>query len=429
MVEVQAEGSSSIIVPAGVENAFLEEWSKTQTLCPPKEPQSITCPTCGSNQVNKNGNRFLKGKREGIEIQRYKCKKCLSRFSEEPPNDYKVSNLKVKRRICAFPQEAKNLTEATKTNIVAGRENHLTATLDLKGKILEHHVRMKLDGYKDGTIRLSKSALNTLINKGADLADPETVRKVISEQEKWSGNRKRNVINAYTNFLSYNGLTWNPPRYEIIRKTPFIPTEREIDDIIADSPVILAAFLQLLKETAMRRGEAIQIPWKDVDLERRIIMCNCPEKGSNPRIFSELSGDLLNMLNNLPKENELLFGTTTICKLKNQLCRTRNRLAFKLANPRIKEIHFHTLRHWKATMLYHYKPDMLVVAEFLGHKDLENTRLYIQLEKSLFKNLPNDQFITKVAHNVEEVCKLVEVGFEYITGEYSDGGKIFRKRK
>jgi integrase len=179
----------------------------------------------------------------------------------------------------------------------------------------------------------------------------------------------------------------------------------------------------------MRRGEAIAMPWKDVDLERRVIMCNVPEKGSNSRIFSDLSGKLLNMINNLPRENELLFGIATINQLKNQLCRTRKRLAFKLGNPRLKEIHMHTMRYWKGTMLYHYKPDILFVAEFLGHKNIENTRLYIQLEKNLFKSLPNDQFITRLAFNAEDACKLLDVGFEYITGEYNDGGKIFRKRK
>jgi hypothetical protein len=114
--------------------------------------------------------------------------------------------------------------------------------------------------------------------------------------------------------------------------------------------------------------------------------------------------------------------------MKTTFQKTRKRLANKLANPRLNEIHFHTLSHWKATMYYHYKPDMLLVAKFLGHRALENTRLYIQLEKNLFKNLPNDQFIIKFAQNTE-VCKLLEVGFEYITGEYNDGGKIFRKRK
>jgi hypothetical protein len=55
--------------------------------------------------------------------------------------------------------------------------------------------------------------------------------------------------------------------------------------------------------------------------------------------------------------------------------------------------------------------------------------LYIQLDKQLFKSYDNDQFITRIAHSAEEACKLIEVGFEYVTGEYNDGGKIFRKRK
>ncbi len=28
-----------------------------------------------------------------------------------------------------------------------------------------------------------------------------------------------------------------------------------------------------------------------------------------------------------------------------------------------------------------------------------------------------------------ELCELVKSGFQYVTGEYSDGGKIFRKTK
>jgi len=35
-----------------------------------------------------------------------------------------------------------------------------------------------------------------------------------------------------------------------------------------------------------------------------------------------------------------------------------------------------------------------------------------------------DNFIS-----VKETCKLIKIGFEYVTGKYSDGGKIFRKIK
>lgn len=135
------------------------------------------------------------------------------------------------------------------------------------------------------------------------------------------------------------------------------------------------------------------------------------------------------MLNQMPRTNDYVFGTFTMNSLKATYTRARKRIAFKLGNPRLKEIHFHTLRHWKATMEYHYTKDILAVKAFLGHVTLDNTLLYIQLDKQLFQNIPEDQFITRVAHNTEECCSLMEVGFEYHTGTFEDGGKIFRKRK
>ncbi len=387
---------------------------------PPKGPHDETkCPDCGSLKIDLNGFRDLKN---GERTQIFKCSDCGRKFSEKY---IRFAGQRGRANYALVEEAVKKLTDATELKTVAGEREK---TLDLRGQLEVYHAKMEIQRYRPSTIRLSYSALKTLINRNANLYNPESVKEVISKQP-WSGNRVRNVCNAYTKFLAYLGLFWEPPFYEIIRKLPFIPVEQEIDDLIAASPNILSAFLQLLKETGMRRGEAIAVPWEDVDLERRVITCNHPEKGSNPRIFSDLSGKLLSMLKNLPRENEMLFGSTTENMLKNQLCRTRKKLAFKLGNPRLLAIHMHTFRYWKGTMLYHYKPDILFVAEFLGHRNIENTRLYIQLEKNLFKNIASDQFTTRVAHNVEEACKLIDVGFEYITGEYNDGGKIFRKRK
>jgi len=69
------------------------------------------------------------------------------------------------------------------------------------------------------------------------------------------------------------------------------------------------------------------------------------------------------------------------------------------------------------------------VAQFLGHSDVKNTMLYIQIDKQLFQNFGEDQFTTKIAQTTDECCKLLEVGFEYVTVSFDDGGKIFRKRK
>jgi len=35
----------------------------------------------------------------------------------------------------------------------------------------------------------------------------------------------------------------------------------------------------------------------------------------------------------------------------------------------------------------------------------------------------------RIAHDVGEAAALTEAGFEYTTGEYNDGGKIYKKHK
>jgi hypothetical protein len=75
-------------------------------------------------------------------------------------------------------------------------------------------------------------------------------------------------------------------------------------------------------------------------------------------------------------------------------------------------------------MEYHRTKDILYVKELLGHKNIQNTLVYTHLV-----NFEDDEFHTAVADSTEKACKLVEAGFEYVTGEYNDGGKIFRKRK
>ncbi len=78
-------------------------------------------------------------------------------------------------------------------------------------------------------------------------------------------------------------------------------------------------------------------------------------------------------------------------------------------------------------MEYHRTKDILHVKTVLGHKNIKNTLVYVTLADELFKD--QHEYISKVAKNVKEVCALVDAGFEYVTGEYTDGGKIFRKPK
>jgi integrase len=324
------------------------------------------------------------------------------------------------------------LARGTKNLDIAALEKPAVGTspieaADVRGKLFEFTWYMQKQGYTPETIRGNSGALRALIARNADIMNPESVKEALAKEEKWSQNRRRNVINAYTLFLKINGMHWEKPRCSLVRKIPWIPTEQEIDDLIAGCPNTVATLLQLLKETAMRSGEAKRLKWIDVDFERRVITLNEPEKGSLPRLFTSLSGKLLGMLNVLPRTSSNVFGDCTLNSLKATFTRARRRLSFKLQNPRLLEIHFHTLRHWKATMEYHYTKDILHVKNFLGHKEVDNTLVYIQLDENLFKNLPDDNFTIRAANNLEEAIKLGEVGFEPFV--VMDGVQLFRKRK
>jgi integrase len=132
------------------------------------------------------------------------------------------------------------------------------------------------------------------------------------------------------------------------------------------------------------------------------------------------------MLNNLPRESQRLFGEGPITSMKTTFIKARRRLAAKLQNPRLVKISFHTFRHWKATTLYHQTKDPYYVKDFLGHKSLKNTEIYINIEHTIFEPTSED-WTAKVVQQPDEVKSLLEVGFEYVCQK--DELIFLRKRK
>ncbi|MEM2130108.1 MAG: site-specific integrase [Candidatus Bathyarchaeia archaeon] len=217
------------------------------------------------------------------------------------------------------------------------------------------------------------------------------------------------------------GSTWEKPRYKPTEKLPFIPTENEIDSLIAGCSKQVATFLQTAKETGARRGEIFNLTLQDIDLVNNTVRIT-PEKGSKPRIF-KISDKLAKMIGKLKQKPGRIWSYTTTQNLDRSFRTQRKRVAFKLGNPRLQQITFHTLRHWKATVEYAKTKDILYVQQLLGHRQLKTTLRYTQL----LQNPSDEQFICKVAKTVEEAKELVESGFEYVTE--MDGSKLFRKRK
>jgi len=165
---------------------------------------------------------------------------------------------------------------------------------------------------------------------------------------------------------------------------------------------------------------ASRLKWTDMDFERKVIRVQ-PQKHGTPREL-KLSDQLIGMIRRLPRKGERVF-MANVKTLRSNFAQQRKRMSRKLNNPRLEQIHFHTLRHWRATMEYHRTKSILHVQQLLGHRNIKSTIIYTHLV-----NFEADSFISRVSKNAKGARALVEAGFEYVCIT-PEGWTLFRKPK
>lgn len=392
----------------------------------------ISCPQCGSESAWKNGHR------NGY--QRWLCKNCGREYVERGQNNSEpiqrvqsnlLSTVKpnlflaaadekfAERQICV--QSGTKKGEIMSKQILSEKSDLLSEFPEgLKAKLLQFMVHRENNNKKYKNIVW---ALKSIVRAGGELRDPESVKAAVKKMAVQESTKKTYCDN-YEVFLRFLGGTWEKPRYAIEQKQHFIPTEAEIDQLIAGFSSTLATFCQIAKDTGGSKGEIIQLRWSDVDFEQKNIKINFTTKRHATRTI-KVSEKCLNMINQLPRKGEKLFASRK--SIDKSFWYQRKKLARKLNNPRLMQLSLHTFRHWAGTMEYHKTHSLGHVAQKLGHKNWKNTQIYITLEELYFGQL-NDEFYTEVAKTSEEARKLFESGWEYTNCDF-DGVKIFRKRK
>lgn len=396
--------------------------------------QTPQCPECASQKVWKDGLRNI----GSGPVQRYVCRECGYRFSKEssknepsPPINraessealQKIQTMKLNRTtdkgigclVCAAqPKRARNLATVEPQNQekIGGTTTPDSATI--KGLIIQFAFWLKKEG---NTSPEYPRILQRLVKRGANLLDPESVKEAIAKHQCKNGTKLQDVY-AYDSFAKMMNIQWSRPHYTQEENLPFIPEERELDQLIAAcKSKRMAAFLQTLKETFADPGEALKLRW--IDLTGNVVSIT-PVKGHSPRQLT-ISNRLVAMLNCLPRTSERIFSTTYTA-MASSFVMVRNRATNVLKNPRIKAISFRTFRHWGATMTYHHTKNILLVKEMLGHKDINNTMKYTRLIQ-----FEEDDYEIATATSIDEDQELLKVGFEYVTERNSI--KIYRKPK
>ena len=380
--------------------------------------QSLRCPSCKSNRVWKAGLRYS----TFGEIQRYICRDCGFRFSDPEfsrKNHIKVNKQSVSCQICVTQTKGtKNLVRAEQKE-TALRESEQ----EQKGAIISFGWYMQKRGLSEATIQTRIYRLNVLVQKGANLEDPETIETVLAVSE-WSKANKKIFANSYKAYCNYKKIEWQLPKITVPNKEPFLPLEEEVQQLVAGSGKKTSTLIQLLFETGCRIGEAASLKWTDLDFKNNTLRINCPEKGGNARTI-QLSNELLAMLKDHKKREDGNIFNPRKGTLNTTFMKQRNKLAKKLQNPRLKQIHFHTLRHLRATLTY-YKSggDILKVKYILGHKRLDTTGRYAH-----YQAFRNEEYTVRRPLTREEEDQLIQDGFQFVRYDEKHREPVYRKRK
>ena len=188
-----------------------------------------------------------------------------------------------------------------------------TVELELETAILldKFETDQKINGIEEETIRSRMQSLNQ-IARLLNINEPEQIKLWLANLIEtkpctWQNSTKTKFIDTYTAFLTFQNKTWKAPKYPKIEKLPFIPTEQEIDLLIAHCGKTTSTVLQFLKETGVRIGELVKLKWLDIDFERKLASIT-PEKHSNARILP-ISDKLISMINKLPKNHGEMFSS------------------------------------------------------------------------------------------------------------------------
>ncbi len=145
--------------------------------------------------------------------------------------------------------------------------------------------------------------------------------------------------------------------------------EDEVARLLEHAEGDLLALLLLCAHAGLRIGEALQVRWADVDLERRRVRVRAG-KGGKTRVVV-MSRTLQAALRDLPRA----AGTIYIVRAKNTDA-ARERLERLCRRAGVRPRGFHALRHYAGTRLFRQTGNLDAAARQLGHAQLETTRVY-----------------------------------------------------
>jgi len=301
-------------------------------------------------------------------------------------------------------------------------------SLKTEETIINTLLALRGDGITETTLRQINYKLRELA-RNTNIVDPEAVKGYIATAknqttgEPLAEETRNKFAYAYDKYCEKQNIIWSKPFYKVEEKTPLIPTSENVNTIINNASKRYTVIFTILAETGAEGHELEKVTQADIDAEQGLISIRgCKGHASGTYKLKTRTAEMLRIyLHKNPQEHP--FPTSEI--MGDVWRQTRRRAATKLCKPELDKIILKSLRNYSGAQLYYKLPDPIAVMRHLRHKKLETTMHYIRG----ITTSGEEEFICKAAATPQEATALIEQGFQYVTGEYNDGGKLFRKRK
>jgi len=252
-------------------------------------------------------------------------------------------------------------------------------------ELYSEHAKTNHKKYRNQVYYLN--ALEKYFNNGKPVnsVKPTDIQKYIAylrnerKLKNSSINRFLEILSKMYNLAIDNGeLTENPLRKveklkEDNHRIRFLTDEEEVrlfNSIEINTPYLKPLVVTAL-QTGMRKGEILNMQWRNIDFNNRIIHILDTKSCDSREV--PISDKLNNLLQTLPKEAEYVF----INPITGMPYVDFKKSWYKVLDyAGIKGFCFHDLRHTFATRMVIAGVDFLTLMEILGHKNIKTTMRY-----------------------------------------------------
>ena len=146
------------------------------------------------------------------------------------------------------------------------------------------------------------------------------------------------------------------------------------------SNLVIVAAVKFLLLTGVRKREALDLKWSDLDLNSGRWLLG--ENKSGKARYINLNKDAVSLIQQLSATTDYVFANPETGKPFNDIRKTFNKI-MQISD--IKEIRIHDLRHNFASLAVNSGQSLYVVQHLLGHASPQTTQRYAHLQANTLK--------------------------------------------